>query len=86
MLHVNRERRYLRRASGGGPGRVQEESAVKTGAGEMLRCWRGRWEERSVVLTVGGFVLAFVLGAAVLVREYSTPAVEAVGSDAPPRG
>jgi len=39
-----------------------------------------------VVLTVGGFALAFVLGAAVLVREYSTPAVEAVGSDAPPRG
>ena len=59
---------------------------MKTGAGEMLRCWRGRWEERRVVPTVGGFVLAFVLGAAVLVREYSTPAVAAVGSDAPPRG
>ena len=45
---------------------------------EMLRCWKDRWDERQLVLAVGGLVLAFVLAAAALVQEYSSPVMLAL--------
>jgi len=42
---------------------------VQTGAGELLRCWKGRWAETSVVLMVGGMVITFLVGAVALVHE-----------------
>lgn len=46
---------------------------MQTGAGELLRCWKGRWAETSVVLMVGGVVITFLVGAVALVHEYSAP-------------
>ncbi len=40
---------------------------------ELLRCWKGRTEERALVLAIGGFLVASVVGTAVLVQEYSHP-------------
>ena len=48
---------------------------MPTHAVELLRCWKGRWAETSVVVMVGLVVVAFVLGAAALVHDYSTPVV-----------
>ena len=45
---------------------------MQSGA-ELLKCWRSRWAETSVVLMVGLVVLAFVVGAVALVRDYSAP-------------
>ena len=41
---------------------------MQTGAGELLRCWKGRWAETSVVLMVGGVVITFLVGAVALVH------------------
>ena len=48
---------------------------MQTGAVELLRCWKGRWAETSVVLMVGLVLVAFLLGTVALVHEYSTPVV-----------
>ena len=45
----------------------------QTVAVELLRCWRGRWAERTLVMAIAGLVAAFVLGAVILVREFSAP-------------
>ena len=47
---------------------------VQSGAVELLRCWRGRWAETSVVLIVGLVLVAFAAGAVALVQGYSAPA------------
>jgi hypothetical protein len=47
----------------------------QTGAVELLRCWKDRWEERNLVATMTAFVVALVVGAAILVQEYSAPTV-----------
>jgi len=57
---------------------LEKESDVQTGAVELLRCWKGRWAETSVVLMVGGVFVAFLLGAVALVHDYSTPVVLAL--------
>jgi hypothetical protein len=46
---------------------------VQTGAVELMRCWKGRWAETSVVVMVGGVLMAFVVGAVALVHTYSAP-------------
>jgi hypothetical protein len=46
---------------------------LQTGAAELLKCGRSRWAETSVVLMVGLVLVAFVVGALALVREYSSP-------------
>ena len=47
---------------------------MQSGAVELLRCWRGRWAETSVVLIVGLVLVAFAAGAVALVQDYSAPA------------